>query len=1069
MKINLTLRRALALAVVLGLLLPALFAGWQTLQRQRAALTKALDNELQYIAALLANGVAPALWNVDRDTLLALTSAASVDDRVVRIQLIESRDPNLTNMPVIPDFHRPDRQRGPLLTVTKSIDWQGVQVGQLQLDMDTGQLEGRLRQDLVVFCATAVAQVVLSLTLIMLILNARFVAPIKRLLKESAQLARRELDQPFVWSRSDELGMLGNSLEATRLALQAAFKDIQDSEQRFRSLTSLSSDWYWERDENDRVVLVSQGFQDITGIDPNRLLGTKRGESDEVVFAQDEHWRACQADIVARRSFYDMQFSMLRPDGTKRYGSISGEPILDAEGQFRGYRGIGKDTTAAKLAEAAQQNAARLRQLVEHLPVGAIYIEAGATLLNHAAEQITGYSRGEITSTVQWFDLMFDDYAERYQRQYQADKAAGFPMSREIEIRRRDGVRSALEFAAYSDAHNEVWLLHDVTQRKTAQAALQRALLEQQILLDNAVVGIQFVRDRVMQRSNRGFEDMLGYAPGELIGKPTRLYYPSDESFEAHGRQVYALIDAGQAAVGEWEYQRKDGQRIWVSYHGRALDPGDPASGSIWVEQDITERKRSQEALTQALLEQQALLDNSAIGIAFIKNNIIVRSNGGIEQILGYESGEMIGRSTRCWYASELDHDTVDATLLPLTRSGRVFSTDMALVRKDEAKVWCSLHAKAIHPGQPQEGMVCVLQDISARKAAEAALVETKNKLELGLAEVGQTHREISLLGELSSFLQACQSEQEAYDSLGGYGPRLFPASAGALYMMDEGDELLQHAHWGDAGAKAANFFPCDCWALRRGQPYRLDDPANGLRCPHLSGGDGGFPYACLPLVAQGETFGLLFIEHRRPLLDEGKREMRHRLAIALAEQAGLALANIRLREALRLQSIRDPLTGLYNRRYMDDVLRRELSRARRGESGLAVAILDIDYFKRFNDTFGHDAGDHVLQNVARVLQEQVRQSDVVCRLGGEEFVLLLPGVSRETSDQRASGLIEVVRALSLTHAGRSVGRVTASLGLALFPLHGDSGAALLEAADVALYQAKEGGRDRYVIVESTS
>lgn len=1194
MKTRLSLRRVIALAVVAGLLLPALFGGWLTLQRQRTALTAALESELQHVATLLANGLAPSVWSLNNDSIQALFNAAAVDRRVVRITLLDSGGSTALKMlRDIPGFDRPERQLARLLAVTKPVVWQGTEIAGVQLEMDTGQLEARLKQDLEAFLVIAAAQIALSLSLIMLILNLRFVAPLRRLLRESTQLARRELDLPFVWNRRDELGTLGNSLDSTRIALQAAFKESAENEQRFRSLTNLSSDWYWERDADDRMLAISQGFQDITGIDPNPLLGTRRGEFDAVLFPSNEHWIACQEKIAARLPFYEMEWQAMHPDGQMRYGSISGEPIFDADGSFRGYRGIGKDLTAAKLAEVAQNSVARLRQLVEHLPAGAIYIEGGATLLNQAAEQITGYPRSEMSSTAQWFETLFGQDAEYYRQQYHADKLAGFPAPREIEIVRKDGARRTVEFAAYGEDGNEVWLLHDLSQRVLAEAALQETLREQQILLDNALVGIQFVRDRLMQRCNRGFEQMLGYAPGELAGQPTRIYYASDESYEQHGRLVYPQLQAGAAATGEWEYQRKDGLRIWCSYQGQAVDPKDPGKGSIWVEQNITERKRAEQALQltlleqraildnatvgiaftmnrvfqacnrefelmlgyapnellgkpthfvypsadayaelgriaipllgtgqrldtelllmkrdgtqfwcrmlakaidpddtakgtifiiediaerkraedalkQALLEQQALLDNSAIGIAFVKNRVIVRGNSGVEQILGYASGELNGKSTRCFYPSDETYEMIGAKLHSLMQAGEVFSADLQLQRKDGAKVWCSVNAKALDPGWPEEGVVTVLQDISARKQAEDALVESKNRLELGLAEVEQTHREVTLLGELSSFLQACQSAQEAYDSLVSYAPRLFPGSSGALYLIDDSAELAVQANWGEPAHAAANFLPGDCWALRRGQSYRMDDPVNGLCCPHLHGGGArSFSYACLPLVAQGETFGLLFIEYRLSLEDDGKREMRHRLAVALAEQAGLALANIRLREALHLQSIRDPLTGLYNRRYMNDVMRRELSRARRSRDSLAVAIIDIDFFKHFNDSFGHDAGDYVLQHVAKLLETCVRQSDVVCRFGGEEFVLLMPEISCELAEQRAGELLVAVRRLDLTHGNRTLGPITVSLGMALYPLHGESSEVLLAAADSALYQAKESGRNRYIIVDS--
>jgi diguanylate cyclase (GGDEF)-like protein len=355
---------------------------------------------------------------------------------------------------------------------------------------------------------------------------------------------------------------------------------------------------------------------------------------------------------------------------------------------------------------------------------------------------------------------------------------------------------------------------------------------------------------------------------------------------------------------------------------------------------------------------------------------------------------------------------------------------------------------------------VDVFASVSRERAA------TNAQLERGLSEVEQTHREIALLSELSGFLQACANEQEAAAGIGESSTRLLPGSIGALYLIDEaGDMLVEAVGWGERPMGDTRTFGADdCWALRRAHAYRLDRPTPARCCAHLvvQGRERG-PYACLPLMAQGRIFGLLSIEHRLEP-EERQLESRQRLAVALAEQVGLALANIRLRETLRQQSIRDPLTGLFNRRFMNETLGREIARAERKGHGVAVALVDIDHFKRINDTFGHDAGDAVLVAVARAMEQRVRQSDVVCRLGGEEFVVLLPGIDADQAELRAADLLQSIRDLRLEHGKRPLGRVTASLGLAFHPVHGRTGEALIESADAALYEAKAGGRDRVVI-----
>jgi diguanylate cyclase (GGDEF)-like protein len=196
----------------------------------------------------------------------------------------------------------------------------------------------------------------------------------------------------------------------------------------------------------------------------------------------------------------------------------------------------------------------------------------------------------------------------------------------------------------------------------------------------------------------------------------------------------------------------------------------------------------------------------------------------------------------------------------------------------------------------------------------------------------------------------------------------------------------------------------------------------------------------------------------------EGLSETQRRLALAVAEQIELTVTNLMLRETLRDQSIRDPLTGLFNRRYLTETLDRELARARREQGPLSVMMLDIDHFKRFNDNYGHDAGDVLLQALSAFLQSQVREGDVVCRYGGEEFTLILPSASLEVTRQRAEHMRNGAKCLQVWHMGQSLGPISVSLGVATFPDHATSGETLLRMADAALYRAKAMGRDRVVV-----
>jgi diguanylate cyclase (GGDEF)-like protein len=182
-----------------------------------------------------------------------------------------------------------------------------------------------------------------------------------------------------------------------------------------------------------------------------------------------------------------------------------------------------------------------------------------------------------------------------------------------------------------------------------------------------------------------------------------------------------------------------------------------------------------------------------------------------------------------------------------------------------------------------------------------------------------------------------------------------------------------------------------------------------------------------------------------------------------------MALSNLQLREKLRDQSIRDPLTSLFNRRYTEETLTRELHRAERSRQELAVLAIDVDHFKRFNDTFGHQAGDQVLRELAAVLTGRTRAGDIVSRMGGEELLVVLPAANLADAMEKADQIRVAVSELQVKHLNRDLGQVTISTGVAVFPHHGRDGDALIRAADAALYQAKREGRNRVVGADPTS
>lgn len=500
------------------------------------------------------------------------------------------------------------------------------------------------------------------------------------------------------------------------------------------------------------------------------------------------------------------------------------------------------------------------------------------------------------------------------------------------------------------------------------------------------------------------------------------------------------------------------------------------AYGAIALDNAAAYRRLAEaDADVQRMLrEQQVIFDNVAAAVFFVKNRVIHRCNRGMEEMLGYGAGELVGQPTQIYHPSVESWEAMGRQVHPPIHAGEVSEGEWQIMRKDGALIWISFRGRALDPADESQGTIWVAHDITERKRSETALLEAKANLERGLAEVEQLNTKVSLLGELTGFLQACPSAAEAFSCINEFGPRLFLVSVGALYLAEEsGDLWAEQGHWGgehfEHTLPTQSFLGSACWALRRSRAYRVDTPAGALCCPHVTGrSERSRPYTCLPLTAQGKTFGLLHLEHHEAQTG-AEADRRQGLAVAMAEQIALAIANVQLREALLQQSIRDPLTGLYNRRYLQESLFREMAHSKRNQSTLAVMMIDVDHFKKFNDTFGHHAGDVVLQHVARVIEACFRRSDIACRFGGEEFTVVLPGTGVELAQRLANGLLEGIRDLALSHENRPLDHVTASLGLAIFPEHGNSPSTLIEAADAALYQAKTAGRNRVMVSPSAA
>ena len=361
--------------------------------------------------------------------------------------------------------------------------------------------------------------------------------------------------------------------------------------------------------------------------------------------------------------------------------------------------------------------------------------------------------------------------------------------------------------------------------------------------------------------------------------------------------------------------------------------------------------------------------------------------------------------------------------------------------------------------------------DITTRINLKEQLEQVHGELQRHADELEQRGREMALLAQMGELLESCQTLEEAYQVTAGIAEPLFGGDAGALYALATTHSALEAvAVWGNPPPFRSVFPPTDCWALRRGRLHVVHDADPELRCQHVEEPIVAGLF-CAPLAAQTETLGLLHVQVRRRAAGKTRAALlaeRERLVKTLGEQLALALANIRLRGTLREQSSRDPLTGLFNRRYMEESLDREVRRAAREGYGLGLLMADLDNFKALNDAFGHAAGDEVLRRIGRFLGAAVRGEDIACRFGGEEFVVILPKASLDDTQRRAEALREGLKVPTFDEPGHLYPTATMSIGVAEYPQHGTSVEQLLLAADSAMYRAKAQGRDRVTVASDS-
>jgi diguanylate cyclase (GGDEF)-like protein/PAS domain S-box-containing protein len=459
--------------------------------------------------------------------------------------------------------------------------------------------------------------------------------------------------------------------------------------------------------------------------------------------------------------------------------------------------------------------------------------------------------------------------------------------------------------------------------QSNSEAELRHTLLEYQAILDNASLGITFTRDRIFLHCNERFSEMFGWHSNELVGQKTEIVYPTQQAYEELGGIAVPVLGNGKRLDAEVLMKRRDGTLFWCRMLANAIDPNDHSKGTIFITEDITERKAADESRKQLLLEYQAILDNASLGITFTRKRLFLHCNARFSEMFGWTNDELVGQSASIVYPSQEAFNEMRLLVTGTFLNGERFNTEVLMKRRDGTLFWCRMLAKAIDPGNHAKGSIFILEDITERKAAQEALLRARDDLELRVRE------------------------------------RTAELARANAQLQDE-------------------------------------------------------------------------IQERR-----------------LAEEQVRHLAN------------HDVLTDLPNRRLLEDRLARAMLAAKRNSGQVAILFIDLDHFKPINDSLGHRVGDLLLQAVAKRLQNLLREVDTVSRVGGDEFVLVLPDISSQAAaDEIAQRILDALTQ-SYSVAGHDL-CVTPSIGVSLYPDHGSDVETLISHADDAMYQAKQRGRKNY-------
>ncbi|MBD2655187.1 PAS domain S-box protein [Synechocystis sp. FACHB-383] len=828
-------------------------------------------------------------------------------------------------------------------------------------------------------------------------------------------------------------------------------------------------------DDQGQIIFINHSAEAVIGLSQNDLIGTNF--TDLLVDSEAvDQLNNIFTDKAQPSNTINYRNKLKKQDQSTVVIDWTSSLIFHQAGGIKyliqnGVDVTNKITNEQKLIDIQNQ----FKAIFESSELGIAILDSEGVLRRHNHKLWSLLGKASVTMGQSKFvDFIQPQYQQKFGQFYQAivlGDRHGFEQEISATVEGDKNLNLALNTVGLRNENDEfqlaIILLKDVTPYKSIEKA-RVELIERNQLLINALGEIVYCHnletDTIEWQGN--YLSILGY-DAQSMGNNDKIrknrIHPDDlpqvEEEMKNAWEEKRMFDI------EYRFQAMDGEYPWFHDRGIIRSKDNQPWQIIGVMLDISDRKSLEQQRSQIESVYQQFMSTTAEGIWIIdmagKTTFI---NQTMVDAIGYTTEEIQGKS----FLDFMHPDDAQLALEKLqTRlDGNQEVHDFRFLHRDGSEVWFLIAADPFRDHQGNvTGALGMFTNITEKKIIEMDLLLTNEKLAETVSKLERINYMYGTFNRLTDFLQACKSKQEAYKIIPQFLQQIFPSISGAIFEISEdANSLVLVLSWGSPNS-IEYFTQQDCWALRRNSINHYTVNAfDSVPCSHLAQDENCQETLCLPLMIDESHSGLLFFcSSVAGTFDHINKQ----LAKTISESISLTLGNLKLRETLLTQNIKDPLTGLYNRRYWETALKREIHKAERNRSPLTVVMIDIDHFKQLNDRWGHRAGDVVLVKLAQLLLDYFRLSDLVCRYGGEEFLVILPDAPLTYARERTEAFRQLLKEQNMGESESDFKQITVSFGLASFPDQAENFQQLLQRSDQALYMAKHQGRDRVVVFES--